>query len=456
MLSHVGDVYYDSDNGLTYRFVNKGSGLFGWYQIVNSDITAALDAANSAQNAAAGKNKIFVSKPEPPYNAGDLWVQGAGGDIMRCVTSRSEGDEYHAADWTVASGYTDDTAANAAQLAADAAQLRAEEAVATAEQAAAEIRAEVAEAKQQADAAQQAANEAQSQLDLQQGEAAEIQKNLDALTKSMDETTSTLGKTVLSTILQFAYTSDKDADPQENDWSTSASKYDSTKYLWVRQIITYGNGDSKTTDPIMITSDTGKVSDGQYIHIAYANDANGSSDFSTSTGLGRAYIGFYSGIEETAPIAPEKYSWSLIKGMGRTPTVTVSKDTEKGVTTITTTNSDGTVTTQDISDGIAGTPGKDGTSQYVHIKYSDDGEQFTEKDGETPGNYIGIRVDSTEEDSLVFSDYDWKLIKGEQGIQGLQGDKGDKGIDGTSVSITDNTVQYAVSDSGTEIPADSE
>lgn len=98
MLSHVGDVYYDSDNGLTYRFVNKGSGLFGWYQIVNSDITAALDAANSAQNAAAGKNKIFVSKPEPPYNAGDLWVQGAGGDIMRCITSRSEGDEYHAAD----------------------------------------------------------------------------------------------------------------------------------------------------------------------------------------------------------------------------------------------------------------------------------------------------------------------------------------------------------------------
>lgn len=50
----------------------------------------------------------------------------------------------------------------------------------------------------------------------------------------------------------------------------------------------------------------------------------------------------------------------------------------------------------------------DGKSQYLHIKYSDDGETFTENDGEELGAWIGTLVDYNEEDSTNFKDYTWK------------------------------------------------
>lgn len=50
----------------------------------------------------------------------------------------------------------------------------------------------------------------------------------------------------------------------------------------------------------------------------------------------------------------------------------------------------------------------DGKSQYLHIKYSDDGETFTANDGEELGAWIGTLVDYNEEDSLNFKDYTWK------------------------------------------------
>lgn len=50
----------------------------------------------------------------------------------------------------------------------------------------------------------------------------------------------------------------------------------------------------------------------------------------------------------------------------------------------------------------------DGKTQYLHIKYSDDGETFTSNNGEELGAYIGTLVDFNEEDSTNFSDYTWK------------------------------------------------
>lgn len=50
----------------------------------------------------------------------------------------------------------------------------------------------------------------------------------------------------------------------------------------------------------------------------------------------------------------------------------------------------------------------DGKSQYLHIKYSDDGETFTANNGEELGAWIGTLVDYNEEDSLNFKDYTWK------------------------------------------------
>ena len=65
-----------------------------------------------------------------------------------------------------------------------------------------------------------------------------------------------------------------------------------------------------------------------------------------------------------------------------------------------------------------GKDGADGTSYYIHIKYSNDGESFTLNDGEDVGAYIGILTDTNKADSRVFSDYTWKKIEGEQGLNG--------------------------------------
>ena len=49
-----------------------------------------------------------------------------------------------------------------------------------------------------------------------------------------------------------------------------------------------------------------------------------------------------------------------------------------------------------------------GTSSYTHIKYSNNGTTFTDGNGEELGSWIGILVDTNETDSSVFSDYTWK------------------------------------------------
>ena len=62
-----------------------------------------------------GKAKIFVTQPAPPYDIGDLWVQGPDGEIMRCRIKRTAGEAFDLDDWILASKYTDDTYAEAVQ-----------------------------------------------------------------------------------------------------------------------------------------------------------------------------------------------------------------------------------------------------------------------------------------------------------------------------------------------------
>ena len=70
----------------------------------------------------------------------------------------------------------------------------------------------------------------------------------------------------------------------------------------------------------------------------------------------------------------------------------------------------------------------------MHIKYSNDGQTFTDNNGETPGEWIGQYTDFEKNDSNVFSDYKWSKIKGEQGEQGPQGDTGPQGERGPTGS----------------------
>ena len=82
----------------------------------------------------------------------------------------------------------------------------------------------------------------------------------------------------------------------------------------------------------------------QYTHIAYANSADGVTDFSTSDS-NRAYIGMYVDFNVNDSTTPSDYSWTLVKG----------------------------------ADGTQGTPGKagtDGKTPYFHTawSYSADGK----------------------------------------------------------------------------------
>lgn len=105
---HVGDLFYWRSKGFTYRFTPSGSS-YVWQAIQDSDITEALQQAANAQDTADSKRRVFYTTPSPPYDAGDLWAQGSGGDIMRCKTARQSG-AYVSTDWELASKYTDDTA----------------------------------------------------------------------------------------------------------------------------------------------------------------------------------------------------------------------------------------------------------------------------------------------------------------------------------------------------------
>lgn len=107
--THLGDLYYDNQTGFCYRYMNQ-NGVYSWGRIQDTEVTKALSDAAKAQNTANAKKRIFVTTPKPPYDIGDLWVQGSTGDILRCQTPKIDSQAYAASDWVKASKYTDDTA----------------------------------------------------------------------------------------------------------------------------------------------------------------------------------------------------------------------------------------------------------------------------------------------------------------------------------------------------------
>lgn len=56
---------------------------------------------------------------------------------------------------------------------------------------------------------------------------------------------------------------------------------------------------------------------------------------------------------------------------------------------------------------IQGPTGADGTSSYLHIRYSDDGTTFTANEGKDVGRYRGELVSTNPVASTVFNDYTW-------------------------------------------------
>lgn len=125
-----------------------------------------------------------------------------------------------------------------------------------------------------------------------------------------------------------------------------------------------------------------------YFHIKYSPVQNPTASQMTETP--DVFIGTYVDFTKEDSNDPSKYTWSRFEGL-------------QGATG---------------EQGIPGVNGEDGKTSYLHIKYSNDGQTFTDNNGETSGEWIGQYTDFEKNDSNVFSDYKWSKIKGEAGKNG--------------------------------------
>lgn len=132
----------------------------------------------------------------------------------------------------------------------------------------------------------------------------------------------------------------------------------------------------------------GKDGKTSYTHIAYANSADGKTDFSVSDS-NREYIGMYADFTEQDSTNPDDYAWTLVKGANG-------------------------------AQGIPGKAGADGKTPYFHVAYANSADGKTGFDIVVSAGkqYIGQYTDYTEADSTNPGAYSWTKIKGEQGVPG--------------------------------------
>lgn len=133
----------------------------------------------------------------------------------------------------------------------------------------------------------------------------------------------------------------------------------------------------------------------QRTHLAYANSADGKTDFSVSDS-NREYIGMYTDFTEQDSTNPDDYAWTLVKGANG-------------------------------AQGIPGKAGVDGKTPYFHIAYANSADGKTGFDVVVSAGkqYIGQYTDyDTPDDSIDPTKYSWTKIKGEQGDKGEQGAPG--------------------------------
>ena len=164
-----------------------------------------------------------------------------------------------------------------------------------------------------------------------------------------------------------------------------------------------------------------------YLHIAYANSADGKTGFSTTDGTNKLYIGQYTDYTQADSTDATKYTWTKIKGEQgeRGPQGVPGLQGVQGP------KGEQGIQGPQGNTGATGPQGPAGQSTYFHIKYSSvanptSSSQMTE----TPSTYIGTYVDFTQADSEDPKKYAWSRFQGVQGPQGTQGIPGTNGTNG--------------------------
>lgn len=364
---HIGDLFFNKTTGYAYRFMQDGA-TWGWTLVQDTDITKAMKAAEDAQDTADHKRRVFVTKPQPPYDIGDLWSQSEdeGGDILTCTVSRAKGASYVQSDWQKLNKYTDDT--------------KAEEAL---------------------EAASLARNMTMQLDNDYQGIPVDSNGNYTEFPECTTTATVMYGTQDITNNCTYTITTSRNI---QGSWDKENKTYIVTGLTadsgWVNIKATYLNNLVVSKQFSLakqyagkdgangIPGKDGKDGKTQYTHLAYANSADGTKDFSVSDG-NREYIGMYVDFVEADSTDPAKYTWSLIKGA-------------------------------DGAQGVPGTPGEDGKTPYFHIAYANsaDGRTGFSVDDSVNKLYIGQYTDYTPNDSTDPTKYSWTKIKGEQGNAG--------------------------------------
>lgn len=369
---HEGDLFFWKPNketgegGYAYRFFYDSTvGKWEWVLVQDTDITKALAAAQNAQDTADHKRRVFVTKPQPPYDIGDLWSQeeSEGGDILTCTVSRAKGASYVQSDWQKLNKYTDDA--------------KAEEAL---------------------EAASLARNMTMQLDNDYQGIPVDSDGNYTEFPECTTTATVMYGTQDITDNCTYTITTSQNI---QGNWNKETKTYTVTGLTadsgWVNIKAAYLNNlvvskqfslAKQYAGPQGIPGKDGKDGKTQYTHLAYANSADGRTDFSVSDG-NREYIGMYVDFVEADSTDPTKYTWSLIKGANG-------------------------------AQGVPGTPGANGKTPYFHIAYANsaDGRTGFSVDDSVNKLYIGQYTDYTPDDSTDPTKYSWTKIKGEPGTAG--------------------------------------
>ena len=364
---HIGDLFFNKTTGYAYRFMQDGA-TWGWTLVQDTDITKAMKAAEDAQDTADHKRRVFVTKPQPPYDIGDLWSQSEdeGGDILTCTVSRAKGASYVQSDWQKLNKYTDDT--------------KAEEAL---------------------EAASLARNMTMQLDNDYQGIPVDSDGNYTEFPECATTATVMYGTQDITNNCTYTITTSQNIQGHWNKENktytvtglTADSGWVNIKAAYLNNLVVskqfslakqYAGKDGANGIP----GKDGKDGKTQYTHLAYANSADGQTDFSVSDG-NREYIGMYVDFVEADSTDPTKYTWSLITGANG-------------------------------AQGVPGTPGANGKTPYFHIAYANsaDGRTGFSVDDSVNKLYIGQYTDYTPDDSTDPARYSWTKIKGEQGTAG--------------------------------------
>lgn len=364
---HEGDLFFWKPNketgegGYAYRFFYDSTvGKWEWVLVQDTDITKALAAAQNAQDTADHKRRVFVTKPQPPYDIGDLWSQeeSEGGDILTCTVSRAKGASYVQSDWQKLNKYTDDA--------------KAEEAL---------------------EAASLARNMT-IQLDNDyQGIPVDSDGNYTEFPECTTTATVMYGTQDITDNCTYTITTSQNI---QGNWDKETKTYTVTGLTadsgWVNIKAAYLNNLVVSKQFSLAKQYAGPQGipgvgiDGKttYLHIQYAPVQNPTAAQMSKTP--NKYIGTYTDFSGVDSTDPSKYTWAKFEG----------------------------------DQGVPGTPGANGKTPYFHIAYANsaDGRTGFSVDDSVNKLYIGQYTDYTPDDSTDPTKYSWTKIKGEPGTAG--------------------------------------